>query len=106
MDIQRHESPLAHRRVLKLARDYRRQGYDVTIYPGSADLPEGLSPYSLDLIVRGRDQVIAVEVRTRETLTLGGFEDLCSMADAVKQIPGWIFELVVTNPRKSHGAIG
>lgn len=103
MSCYKHHSQLEHRRVLNLAREYRREGYDVTVYPGGEDLPDSLSHCSLDLIARGQDQVIAVEVRTRETLTLNGLEDLRRIADAIRPVPGWMFELVVTNPRTSYG---
>lgn len=100
MNCRENQSPLEHRRVLNLAREYRNEGYEVTLYPSAKELPEALSQYCLDLIARGTDQVIAVEVRTRESLTLKGFDDLSQIAESVKQIPGWMFELVVTNPRK------
>jgi hypothetical protein len=100
MSYRNHQSSLEHRRVLKLAREYRQEGYDVTVYPKAAELPEILSKCPLDLIAKSADKVIAVEVRTRESLTLNGFEDLRRIAEKIKEIPGWIFELVVTNPRK------
>lgn len=100
MSYRNHQSSLEHRRVLQLAREYRKEGYDVMVYPAAEQLPESLSKCPLDLIARGSDRVIAVEVRTRESLTLNGFEDLRRMAEKIKEIPGWIFELVVTNPRK------
>jgi hypothetical protein len=100
MTYRNHQSSLEHRRVLTLAREYRKEGYEVTVYPKATELPEALSKCPLDLIARGTDRVIAVEVRTRESLTLNGFEDLRRIAENIKDIPGWIFELVVTNPRK------
>lgn len=102
MSYRNHQSSLEHRRVLTLAREYRNEGYDVTVYPQAAELPEPLSTCPLDLIAKGADKVIAIEVRTRESLTLNGFEDLRRMTEKIKEIPGWIFELVVTNPRQSQ----
>ncbi len=102
MNHRNHPSSLEHRRVLSLAREYRHEGYDVTVYPQATELPAALSKCPLDLIARGADQVIAVEVRTRESLTLNGLEDLRRMTEKIKEIPGWIFELVVTNPRQSR----
>ncbi|MEM9117201.1 MAG: hypothetical protein AAGD09_04885 [Cyanobacteria bacterium P01_F01_bin.56] len=99
MSYRNHQSSLEHRRVLKLAREYRSEGYDVTVYPQATELPETLSKCPLDLIAKGADKVIAIEVRTRESLTLNGFEDLRRIAEKIKDMPDWIFELVVTNPR-------
>lgn len=104
MSYRNHQSTLEHRRVLRLAREYRREGYEVTVYPEAAELPEALAKCPLDLVARGQETVIAVEVRTRESLTLNGMEDLRRMTDAIKQIPGWVFELVVTNPRHPQRA--
>lgn len=104
MSGQKYQSSLEHRRVLTLAREYRREGYEVTVYPDSDELPAALSRCSLDLIARGQGTVIAIEVRTRESLTLNGFQDLRRMTETIKQIPGWMFELVVTNPRQSPHA--
>ena len=100
MSYHKHQPLLEHRRVLTLAREYRSEGYDVTVYPDAKELPEPLSKCPVDLVARGEDSVIAVEVRTRESLTLKGLEDLRRIAETVKHIPGWVFELVVTNPRK------
>jgi hypothetical protein len=99
MSQRHHPNPLEHRRILRLAREYRRHGYDVTVYPESEQLPSALAKYPFDLIAKTDDRVIAVEVRTRENLTLNGLEDLRRMTEKVSQIPGWDFELVVTNPR-------
>ncbi|MEO1094359.1 MAG: hypothetical protein AAFX01_05615 [Cyanobacteria bacterium J06638_28] len=104
MRYHNHQSALEHRRVLRLAREYRREGYEVTVYPEAAELPEALAKCPLDLIARDQERVIAVEVRTRESLTLNGMQDLRRMTDTIKQIPGWVFELVVTNPRQPREA--
>jgi REase_AHJR-like len=94
---------LEHQRLLKLAREYRQDGYAVTLYPSKKDLPTVLAGCEIDLIAEGKDKTIAVEVRTRENLTLNGSEDLRTITNLVHQIPGWEFELVVTNPRKRAG---
>lgn len=99
MSYRKHQTPLEHRRVLRLAREYRQQGFDVTVYPESGDLPAELAQFPLDLLVKGEDRVLAIEVRTREHLTLNGSEDLRRMEDKIRALPGWDFELVVTNPR-------
>ncbi|MEO1347970.1 MAG: hypothetical protein AAFW84_04105 [Cyanobacteria bacterium J06635_15] len=99
MSYRAHQTPLEHRRVMRLAREYRRHGYDVTVYPGAEDLPPVLSKHSLDLVAKAEGRTVAVEVRTRENLTLNGSEDLRRIAERVNQIPNWDFELVVTNSR-------
>jgi hypothetical protein len=93
---------LEHQRLLKLAREYRQQGYTVTLYPDAASLPTALANCPIGLVARRHDKAIAVEVRTKETLTLNGTDDLRTMTHQIEQLPGWEFELVVTNPRKTE----
>lgn len=93
-------NPLEHQRLLRLAREYRQQGYEVTLYPSSEELPPALANCALDLIARSTAKTVVVEVRTRENLTLNGAEDLRTLTKQVQQVPGWEFELVVTNPRR------
>ena len=104
MSYRKHQTPLEHRRVLQLAREYRQQGFDVTIYPASEDLPIELAQCPLDLVAKGEDKVIAIEVRTRENLTLNGSEDLRRMAGKIESLPKWDFQLVVTNPRRPQAS--
>jgi len=91
---------LAKQRLHRLAREYRQQGYQVTLHPQSSALPPALAGCDLDLVaIRGSEAIVA-EVRTQETLTLGGPSDLARISQQVQQVPGWKFELVVTNPRR------
>lgn len=105
MSYREHQSPLEHRRILKLAQEYRNEGYAVTVYPDAKDLPDVLAQCPLDLVARGDNATVAIEVRTRETLTLNGSKDLRRITDTIKEIPGWVFELVVTNPRQARKAL-
>ncbi|MBW4510200.1 MAG: hypothetical protein KME64_27325 [Scytonematopsis contorta HA4267-MV1] len=98
-------SLLEHRRLLQLANEYLRKGYSVSIYPSSEKLPPKLAGLSLDLIAENGSEVVAAKVRTRETLSLNGSEDLLRISKLVEQLPGWEFELVVTNPRKFTSAL-
>jgi REase_AHJR-like len=100
MNTSDSQNQLEHQRLLRLAREYRHDGYAVTLYPSKQNLPAVLSGCEIDLIAEGQGKTIAVEVRTRENLTLNGSEDLRTITNLVHQLPGWEFELVVTNPRK------
>jgi hypothetical protein len=96
-----HRTELEHQRLLRVAREYRQKGYAVTLHPSPVELPSTLSEFPFDLIAKGEGKTVAVEVRSRETLTLNGPKDLRSMTEKVYQVPGWEFELVVTNPREA-----
>lgn len=99
MTRRESQSPLEYQRLLRLAREYRRKGYQVTLHPSPEQLPPSLAHCSLDLLAVSDSKVIAAEVRTRENLTLNGSEDLRRISESVQKLPGWEFELVVTNAR-------
>jgi len=99
MTLRQIQNSLEHRRLLRLASEYRDKGYRVTMYPGPEVLPPILAECSLDLIAENGTEVVAVEVRTREHLSLNGCNDLRRISESVRQLPGWQLELVVTNPR-------
>jgi hypothetical protein len=100
MGHQENQNLLEHRRLLKLAREYREKGYSVTVYPSPEKLPAALANYSLGLIAVNGKKVIAAEVRTKENLRLNGSQDIRKISESVQNLSGWEFELVVTNPRK------
>lgn len=94
------ETPLEHRRLLRLAREYRHAGYDVVVYPEDEVLPQALKGCSIGLIARSDEEVVVAEVRSRPNLTLNGSADLRRLAERIETLPGWQFNLVVTNPRQ------
>jgi hypothetical protein len=98
----RSETPIEHRRLLSVAREYRQKGYQVIVHPSPDHLPPAFSKCPIDMIAEGEGRKIAVEIRNRENLTLNGSEDLRRMTTLVEQEPGWEFELVVTNPRPKN----
>jgi hypothetical protein len=100
MTTSHDQNQLEHQRLLRVAREYRRKGYAVTLHPDPSELPSSLADYSFDLIARREDKTIAVEVRTKENLTLNGSEDLRSITSLIRRLPNWEFELIVTNPRR------
>lgn len=84
--------------LLKLAEEYRHQGYEVSFHPSPEDLPNFLSSYRPDMIVRRGEEAVVIEVKTRSSLSAASTEYLRNLAQVVEQHPGWRFELVVTNP--------
>ncbi|MEM1308919.1 MAG: hypothetical protein AAF892_16555 [Cyanobacteria bacterium P01_D01_bin.71] len=104
MKSQSLKTPLEHRRLLRLAREYDRAGYDVLVYPTDEALPESLQGCSVGLIAKGGDDTIVADVRSRDSLTLNGPADLRRLTEKVNAIPGWEFNLIVTNPRHSEAS--
>jgi REase_AHJR-like len=83
------------RRVQELAREYRDKGYQVTVEPGPGQLPEPLARFRPDLVARKADDLVVIEVKAREALPDQELQDL---AKAVREQPGWRFELVLLKP--------
>jgi REase_AHJR-like len=102
MRYQENQNSIEHKRLLKLAREYRQQGYSVSIYPSSDNLPATLANCSLDLIAVNANKVVAANVRSRDTLDLNGSLSLIKISESIEKLPGWEFELVVTNSRKKN----
>jgi hypothetical protein len=80
-------------RVGVLAEEYRSKGYEVIIEPSSDQLPEFLSGYRPDLLVRKGNEAVIVEVKSRSSLTQNS--EIRDLARLVHGAPGWNFELVV-----------
>lgn len=93
---------LARKHLLKVAREYEEQGYRVLRQPGQSDLPDSLSGYQPDLIAYGADENVVVVVESGDTLAQSDY--LPSLANAVDTMPGWRFELIVTNDRNASVA--
>ena len=98
------DTSLVQRRLTRLAREYRQQGYDVTLHPSPKDLPDEVIGCSFDLIAKRDEEVVAAVVRTRQTLAQNGPHDLRRIATAINQQPNWDLELVITNPHKRRPA--
>ena len=89
---------LERERLLKLAQEYRAQGYEVSLHPSLEDLPNFLKNYRPDMIVRRGDEAMIVEVKSRSSLNSSSSQYLRILAQAIEQHPGWRFELVMINP--------
>lgn len=87
-----------HQRLLEIAREYRQQGYEVTLSPTHDQLPDFLAPFPLDMIAYHPKEKVIVEVRSQESMIQA--PELDAIAKAVQDKAEWRFELVVTNPKE------
>jgi hypothetical protein len=89
---------LHDKKIKDLVKYYESRGFTVFTEPKKGDLPKFLQDFQPDLLVKGKDTSIVIEVKTSETLAKS--EDLQRLANIVNSHKGWEFELVVTNPKE------
>lgn len=81
--------------IRAIAARYTSRGYDVVIRPAPDLLPRPLRRFQPDLLARNSTENVVVEVRSKATLAHPAPK---RMAQTVAGLPGWRFELVITNP--------
>lgn len=84
---------LEQKRAHALAQEYQHKGYEVIETPGQEQLPEFLSGYHPDLLIRKDNEATVVEVKTRSSLTKE--PHLKDLARILRAKQGWNFELVI-----------
>lgn len=87
----------ARRRLRTIAKEFEEQGYQTVVDPASDLLPPNLVDFHPDLLARGDDESVVVEVKRQPDLASEPRID--ALAEAVEALPGWRFELVVMRPQ-------
>ena len=79
-----------------IADRYRRRGYEVVESPSPDQMPDFLTGYRPDLILRKGDESIVVEVKSRESLI--GYPKYKDLSALLRNVPGWrlILEVIAT----------
>jgi hypothetical protein len=81
------------RRLLAIARSYRRRGYKVTVPRAEpTGLPGFLGGFMPDLIAESEGDRVVVEVKQSRAVV--GSNELLSLAERIAREPGWRLELV------------
>ena len=96
--MKKSTETLEKKRLHSVAREYRKQGCKVLLYPSETDLPSFLSGFQPDLIAYSDKENVVVEVKSKVTLSKADY--LPSLASAVNSQPGWRLDLIVTNPAR------
>jgi len=91
---------LEREELLKIAEQYRNQGYEVLIQPSVENLPDFLQNYRPDLVVRRGNEAAVIEVKSRSSLNSSSMQYLRHLAQIVEENPGWEFKLVMRNPEE------
>src|SRR5712671_6114352 len=74
----------------KVAKKYRKEGYDVLVAPAQDKLPDFLRGQTVDLIGRKGNQSVAVQVKRRDEL-----RDVPAFTGVISSQPGWSLDVVV-----------
>ncbi len=88
--------PIESQAIAKVAEDYRRRGYTVSIKPTGAELPDFLEGYQPDIIARSPTESVIVEVKVGTRTSVA--ERFQEIAERVNRQPGWRFSLVYVSP--------
>ena len=86
-------SALEKQRAHAIAEEYRSKGYEVIEGPAPEQLPDFLSGYKPDLLIRKGDEAVVVKVKSRSSLAKD--PQVRDLARLLQAKPGWNFELVV-----------
>ena len=81
-------------RLEGIAQRYRREGYQVTLNPGPADLPDFAKDFKVEILAT-RPALVSVKESNRDferDLALSGY------AAAIEKQPGWRYDVFVLGP--------
>lgn len=88
-------------RAAAIADEYRRKGFDVIEEPRPEQLPDFLSGFHPDLLIRKGEKTTIVEVKSRQSLAKDvQIRDLARLLHAK---PNWNFELIVVGEEEPLG---
>ena len=85
------------RKIQEIADGYRSRGYEVLVEPAATDIPPFLADFHPDIIARGPEDSIVVEVKVGTGTAVS--ERYKELAETIRQQSGWRFSLVVVDPR-------
>src|SRR5690349_8796014 len=89
-------------KLQEIAAEYQARGYEVLVEPGPEKLPEFLASFHPDLVARGPNESVVVEIKVgTKTAASERFREI---AETIQRQPGWRFSLVVIDPRSDEVA--
>lgn len=84
---------LERQRARAVAQEYLSKGYEVIEEPAPDQLPDFLSDYRPDLLIRRGNEVTIVEVKSKSSLSK--YPQVRDLARLLQGKPGWNFELIL-----------
>src|SRR5712692_3140670 len=89
-------------KLQEIAAEYEARGYEVLVEPRPEQLPEFLAGFRPDLVARGPNESVVVEVKVG--IQTAASERFRELAETIQHQPGWRFSLVVIDPRSDEVA--
>ncbi len=89
-------------KVQEIAAEYQARGYEVLVEPDPEKLPEFLANFQPDLVARGPNESVVVEIKVG--IKTAASERFQEIAETIQRHPGWKFSLVVIDPRSDEVA--
>ena len=85
----------------EIATEYKKKGFRVILEPRESDLPAELREldFEPDIIATSNNINLVIEVKTFESIKN---KKLIDIAERIKLIEGWDFELIYTNPKQKY----
>ena len=91
--MTRSNGSIEQDRLRKIAESYKQRGYKVTVSPPAERLPKFLSTFAPDIVAKGRNESVVVQVRSPGRLRGTSYWE--RLLSAVRQHPRWRIELVM-----------
>jgi hypothetical protein len=91
---------IERQKLQEIAAEYEAHGYEVLVEPGPEKLPEFLAGFRPDLVARGPNESVVIEVKVGTTTAAS--ERFRELAETIQRQPGWRFSLVVIDPRSDE----
>jgi DNA-binding Lrp family transcriptional regulator len=102
MNVSSDSNDSIRRRMRRLEREFESKGYQVLSDPEAEKLPKFLVGYQPNLIIHKPGETVIVEIASTAHL-IEHAAQFKAVAREIQRHPGWRFEVVVTNPRRSQG---
>jgi hypothetical protein len=101
MNISSASNDSIRRRMRRLEREFESKGYQVLAEPEADKLPKFLVGYQPNMIIHKPGETVIVEIASIPHL-VDHAAQLQNLAREIQRHPGWRFEVVITNPRRSQ----
>lgn len=80
---------MERKQLAQLAAQYRQQGYEVMFPPDYEELPDFISTYTPDLVVRNEQETVVIQIQTSNSPNFTNTQYLSHLAKEIEKYPNW-----------------